>query len=83
MAKAELKTTPTAVSVAGFLAGLPDQARAEEARQTDALFRRVTGLKPKMWGHSIVGYGSCDYKYDSGREGTMCRVGFSPRARRR
>lgn len=79
MAKAELKTTPTAVSVAGFLAGLPDQARAEEARQTDALFQRVTGLKPKMWGHSIIGYGSYDYKYDSGREGTMCRVGFSPR----
>lgn len=79
MAKAELKTTATEASIAAFLAGLPDQARAEEARQIDSLFRRITGLEPKMWGPSIIGYGSYDYKYDSGREGTMCRVGFSPR----
>ena len=79
MAKAELKTKPTATDVATYLAELPDQARAEQARQIDALFRRVTGEKPKMWGPSIIGYGSYDYKYDSGREGTMCRVGFSPR----
>lgn len=32
-----------------------------------------------MWGPSIIGYGSYHYKYDSGREGTMCRAGFSPR----
>ena len=79
MAKAELKTTATEASIAAFLAGLPYQARAEEARQIDSLFRRITGLEPKMWGPSIIGYGSYDYKYDSGREGTMCRVGFSPR----
>lgn len=45
----------------------------------DAIHRRVTGLEPKMWGPSIIGYGSYDYKYESGREGTMCRAGFSPR----
>jgi hypothetical protein len=40
---------------------------------------RVTKMKPKMWGTSIVGFGSYHYKYDSGHEGDMCLVGFSPR----
>ena len=43
------------------------------------MHRRVTGLEPKMWGPSIIGYGSYDYTYDSGHSGTMCRAGFSPR----
>ncbi|MFM5916301.1 MAG: DUF1801 domain-containing protein [Novosphingobium sp.] len=79
MAKAELKTTVTEVSVADYIAAIPEDARRADAEAIDALFRRVTGLAPKMWGPSIVGYGSYDYKYDSGREGTMCRVGYSPR----
>ena len=79
MAKAELKTKATRVSVADFIAALPDQRRREEAAVIDALHRRVTGLEPKMWGPSIIGYGSYHYKYDSDREGTMCRAGFSPR----
>lgn len=79
MAKAELKTKPTEVSVAEFLAAVPDERRRAEAAEIDALHRRVTGCEPKLWGPTIVGYGSYDYKYDSGREGTMCRGGFSPR----
>ena len=79
MAKAELKTTATQVSLADFLASVPDARRREEAEQIDALHRRVTGFEPRMWGPSIVGYGSYTYRYDSGREGTMCRAGFSPR----
>ncbi len=79
MAKAELKTKATEISVGTFIAALPDERRREEAAAIDALHRRVTGLEPKMWGPSIIGYGSYDYKYDSGREGTMCRGGFSPR----
>ena len=79
MAKADLKTRATEASVADYFAALPDAARRTEAAQIDAMFRRVTGLEPKMWGPSIVGYGSYDYKYESGREGTMCRTGFSPR----
>ena len=79
MAKAELKTKATEVSVADFIAALPDQRRREEAAAIDALHRRVTGCEPKLWGPSIIGYGSYHYKYDSGREGTMCRGGFSPR----
>jgi hypothetical protein len=79
MAKAELKTRATEVSVEDFLAGLADERRRDEARALDALYRRITRLDPKMWGPSIIGYGSYDYRYDSGRTGTMCRAGFSPR----
>jgi len=76
---AELKTKATEVGVEVFIAGLPDERRREEARALDAIYRRVTGLEPKMWGPSIIGYGSYDYRYDSGRTGTMCKAGFSPR----
>ncbi|MBU1824711.1 MAG: DUF1801 domain-containing protein [Alphaproteobacteria bacterium] len=79
MAKAELKTKATEVSVADFIAAVPDARRREEAAVVDAIHRRVTGLAPKMWGPSIIGYGSYDYVYDSGRSGTMCRAGYSPR----
>lgn len=79
MAKADLKTKATEVSPAEFIAAVPDARRRDEAGVIDALHRRVTGLDPKMWGPSIIGYGSYAYKYDSGREGTMCRAGYSPR----
>ena len=79
MAKAVLKTTATEVSVADFIATVPDPRRREEAGLLDALHRKVTGLNPAMWGPTIVGYGVYHYKYDSGREGTMARAGFSPR----
>ena len=79
MAKAEIKTKATEVSVADFIAAVPDARRREEAFTIDAMHRRVTGLEPRMWGPSIIGYGSYDYVYDSGRSGTMCRAGFSPR----
>ena len=42
--------------------------------------QEISGYEPKMWGTSIIGFGSYHYKYDSGREGDMCRIGFSPRA---
>lgn len=79
MAKAELKTKATETSVADFIASVPDARRRDEAAAIDAIHRRVTGCEAKLWGPSIIGYGSYDYKYDSGREGTMCRAGFSPR----
>lgn len=79
MGKAEIKTKSTDVSVADFIAAVPEARRREEAATIDAMHRRVTGLDPKMWGPSIIGYGSYDYVYDSGRSGTMCRAGFSPR----
>ena len=79
MAKAELKTKATEVGVADYIAALPEPARRADAAKLDELYRRVTGFEPKMWGPSIIGYGSYSYKYESGREGTSCRAGFSPR----
>lgn len=79
MAKAQLKTQVTAVSVSDFIAAVPDARRRAEAQTLDTLLQRITGEAPRMWGPSIIGYGSYDYRYDSGREGTMCRIGFSPR----
>lgn len=79
MGKDEVKTKPTGISVADFIAAVPDAQRRDEAATIDAMHRRVTGLDPEMWGPSIIGYGSYDYVYDSGRSGTMCRAGFSPR----
>ena len=79
MGKTEIKTKATEVGVADFIAAVPDARRRDEANIIDAIHRRVSGLDPKMWGPSIIGYGNYDYKYDSGRSGTMCRAGFSPR----
>jgi len=77
---AELKTKPTADSVEAFIAKVPNAARREDAATALALMKKWTGLKPKMWGPSIIGFGSYHYKYESGREGDMCMTGFSPRA---
>lgn len=76
---AEAKTKPGAVKVADFLDNVEPPAKKADAAVLDALFRKVTGQGPVMWGPSIVGYGSYHYRYASGREGDMCRVGFSPR----
>ena len=79
MARYEAKTTATEGSVADFIAALPDARRREEAAVLDAMHRRVTGLEPRMWGPSMIGYGSYHYRYASGHEGTAMRAGFSPR----
>ena len=76
---AELKTKPTQVSVEEFLERVEPASKREDGKVLDALFRKVTGAEPKMWGPTIVGYGQYHYKYASGHEGDMCRVGFSPR----
>ena len=79
MAKAENKTKPTDADPKDFVAAVePDKKRADAKALLD-LFGRVTGLKPKMWGPSIIGYGRYHYKYDSGREGEFMLTGFSPR----
>lgn len=72
------KTAPTGASVEAFLAAAPP-VKAAEAVRLDALFRRATGLRPLMWGESIVGYGRYHYRYASGREGDFPATGFSPR----
>lgn len=73
------KTQAGQGSVAAFIAAVPDDRRRAEAAIIDAMLRRVSGEDPVMWGPSIIGYGRYHYRYDSGREGDMCRIGFSPR----
>src|ERR1017187_7051315 len=76
---ADNKTKPTRLSVAAFIDALPDQTKRADAKALAKLMQSVTGEKPKMWGPSIIGFGSYHYTYDSGREGDMPIVGFSPR----
>ena len=76
---AENKTKATNVSVSGFIDGLSDESRRADARALVKLMQNAAGEKPKMWGPSIIGFGSYHYTYDSGREGDMPVVAFSPR----
>ena len=76
---AETKTRPTQVSVEDFIAAVEPASKREDGAVLDALFRKVTGMTPAMWGPTIVGYGQYHYRYESGHEGDMCRAGFSPR----
>jgi hypothetical protein len=65
--------------VAAFIAALPEPARRADAKALVKLMQNAAGEKPKMWGPSIIGFGSHHYKYESGREGDMPLVAFSPR----
>ena len=76
---AENKTKATQLSVTAFIGTLPDPAKRADAKELIKLMQSATGEKPKMWGPSIIGFGSYHYKYESGREGDMPVVGFSPR----
>jgi hypothetical protein len=76
---AENKTKATNVSVASFIDALADQSRRADAKALVKLMQNAAGEKPKMWGPSIIGFGSYHYTYDSGREGDMPVVAFSPR----
>ena len=79
MAKANNKTTVTGADPRVFLESVEPERRREDGLVLLELFDRVTGLKPQMWGPSIVGYGRYHYRYDSGREGEHFLTGFSPR----
>lgn len=75
----ENKTKATDASVEDYIAGLENTQRQSDARQLIEIMQATTGEKPTMWGSSMVGFGSYHYKYDSGREGDMMRVGFAAR----
>jgi len=76
---AEIKTRPTGVAVDAFIEAVPNPQRREDGKKVRAMMERLVGEPAQMWGPSIVGFGTYHYKYDSGHEGTMCRLGFSPR----
>ncbi len=79
MAKYETKTKPTAIEPATFIEAVGNPVQREDAKAIDAMFRRVTGEEPRMWGPSMIGYGHYHYRYDSGHEGDAMRIGFAPR----
>jgi Domain of unknown function (DU1801) len=76
---AENKTKPTQVSVAAYIEAITDDAKRADAKALAHLMQSASGEKPKMWGPSIIGFGSVHYKYESGREGDMPVIAFSPR----
>jgi hypothetical protein len=75
----ELKTKLTNNSVEAFLNGIADERKRKDAFTILGLMQKATKAEPKMWGSSIVGFGSYHYKYASGREGDWLVAGFSPR----
>jgi len=79
MAKAELKTKVNEASVSDFLDSVTDEKKRNDCLEILKLMKQVTKEEPKMWGSSIVGFGSYHYKGKSGREGDWMLVGFSPR----
>ena len=79
MAKAELKTKVNKASVEGFLNKVKDEAIRKDCLEILKMMKQVTKEEPKMWGSSIVGFGSYHYKSKSGREGDWMLTGFSPR----
>jgi len=76
---AELKTKKTKASVEKFIQGVKDEKRRKDCLTVLAMMKEITKTVPRMWGTSIVGFGSHHYKYASGREGDWFVVGFSPR----
>src|SRR6202162_3807200 len=75
----ENKTTPNDQNVEHFLNAVTDERKRKDSFAILELMKQVTGMEPKMWGSSIVGFGTYHYKYESGREGDMILAGFSPR----
>lgn len=76
---AENKTKVTKASVASYLSEIKDETRRKDCDKLAKLMTKATKQPPKMWGKSIVGFGSYLYKYESGRQGEICAVGFSSR----
>ena len=75
----ENKTKATNASVEKYLSSIKDEARRKDCEALAKLMTKATKQQPKMWGTSIVGFGSYHYTYESGREGDACLTGFSSR----
>jgi len=76
---AELKTRQNSASVTAFLGAIEDKQQRVDAKKLSKMMREATGSRARMWGTSIVGFGTYHYVYASGREGDWPIVGYSPR----
>lgn len=79
MAKAKLQTQETNASVDDFIAAIENPVRRADAEKVLAMYKRVTGEEPKMWGPAIVGFGNGVLRYPDGREIDWMLAAFSPR----
>ena len=77
--KLVIKTRQNSASVLQFINAVTDPERREDCRTLLKLMQTATGHKPKMWGTSIVGFGTQSYRVGSGKEGQWFLTGFSPR----
>lgn len=73
------KTLWTEKSVTDFINDIPDENKRKDSLLLVDIFKKETGFEPKMWGPTIIGFGSYHYKYESGHEGDAPIAGFSPR----
>jgi uncharacterized protein DUF1801 len=78
---AENKTKPTGASVADYIASRANAQQSADCRELMALLKKITRHSPRMWGPSMVGYGSFRYTYESGRTGEMPLAAFAIRGR--
>ena len=76
---AKNKTQQTEENVVDFINKVDNETKRNDSFQIIEIFRKQTGLEPKLWGASIVGFGTYHYKYESGHEGDAPLAGFSPR----
>ena len=76
---ADLRTQATGQSPAEYVEQLDSPRRVGHGRLLLEIFNRATGEEPRMWGPTMIGYGTLHYRYATGREGDTFRVGFSPR----
>ena len=77
--KVQLKTAKNAASVTEFIKSIEDENLRNDSKKLLKLFKTVTGMKPKMWGTTIVGFGEYTYYRSNGDEGQYMATGFSPR----
>ncbi|PFG32958.1 DUF1801 domain-containing protein [Sanguibacter antarcticus] len=73
------KTVPTTADVDAFIASVENEVRRDDARTLKRMMERVTGQPARMWGPSIVGFGSYHYVYPTGNQGDAAAASFSPR----
>jgi hypothetical protein len=76
---AEMKTKVNEASVEEFISKIEGEQKRKDSFEIVQIMKQVTKEEPKMWGPAIIGFGSYHYKYESGREGDMPQIGFSPR----
>jgi hypothetical protein len=78
--KPKIKTVATSVDPIAFIDKVQSETKRKDSHELVAMMQDITGAPPKMWGPTIVGFGTRHYVYESGREGVVCLTGFSPRS---